>query len=245
MRGAWALPVQRALAREDKRRQFDDASSPRGARFGGPDRERVAFLPAGRQGVKGLGQMGIGVKGRDKLIRQNQCSFGFGGLGSGFGMGFGLRQKTLQNGRHGADLRGIGETGAIRDWTVLALPGKQARGIVQEACIEKGQPDIAAKGAENRDVAACMHIARVAPFRSFDQTCIKAKRPKHRQPFRPEAGRAGIAGKTVAAPAAILEELCWVGDHGAVPLRRRLGEGFFRAKPDSPLRPLDFPRAMP
>ena len=132
----------------------------------------MAFLSARRQSVERLGQMRIGIKGRDKLIRQNHRGFDFGRLGSGFGMGLGLCQKAPQNWRHGADLRGIGETGAIGDWTVLALPGEQARSIVQKACVEKGQPDIAAKGAENRDVAACMHIARMAPLRGFDQTCV-------------------------------------------------------------------------
>lgn len=98
---------------------------------------------------------------------------------------------------------------------VRPLAFQDALRVLHQGGVEEAEPEIVPEGAYDRDVAARMHIAGMAPFDVLFQPGLKAKPTQRGQPSGPGPCRTIGRVEAGAATTAAREIVFDLGDHGA------------------------------
>jgi hypothetical protein len=169
--------------------------------------------------VEGLGQIGVGVEGFDKFGRQVEIGRVFQRQDACPGIAHRFGKTGADQGLHGDGGGVVRKAQAVGVAGIGTLFLQHATGVFQQGCIEETEPEVTPESANDHDVAACMRIAGMAPFRGLGQPRVLQDTTERDQAAEPEAGRAVCGRKAGAAAAAFGEVVFDVADHRDFPFR--------------------------
>lgn len=164
--------------------------------------------------MEGLGQFGVGVQGFEEVVGEVEGRLLPWGEEALFGVGHRLPKVGADGGFVPGNLARRAEAEDACVAGVGAVLFQHARGVLQQGWVEEAEAQVVPERAEEGDVAACVHVAGVAPFRGLAQPQVVADAAEVGEVGGPAAGDAGGGRVPGAASAAVEKVVVGVEDHG-------------------------------